>query len=236
MTGKIGAIVLDTPDVRGLSAFYSTVAGVAEVHAGDDWVTTTTPEGWKIAFQLAPDHVPPRWPDQAYPQQFHLDLVVPDRDKAVAAAIEAGATQLPGGGDTWTTLADPSGHPFCLCFADGIDHVQLAGVCLDCPDASALARFYAAMLGMAVTYEGEGIASVSGEGQPTVNFQQVDDYTAPRWPDPAYPQQFHIDVDVEDVDAAEQEVLALGAVKVRDGDGNFRVYTDPAGHPFCLCW
>ena len=60
------------------------------------------------------------------------------------------------------------------------------------------------------------------------------------WPDPKVPQQFHVDVTVDDVDAAEQAVLALGATKTPEEpgvpDGNWRVYLDPAGHPFCLCW
>ena len=56
---------------------------------------------------------------------------------------------------------------------------------------------------------------------------------APRWPDPAYPQQMHLDLLVEDLDAAEADVLAHGATKLRDS-GTFRVYSDPIGHPFCL--
>ena len=35
--------------------------------------------------------------------------------------------------------------------------------------------------------------------------------------------------------SAEAATLALGATKFGDGDGDFRVYADPAGHPFCLC-
>lgn len=233
--GSLGSIVVDTPDVKGLAAFYSDVAGAEIAYADDDWVSVATPEGWKLSFQLAPDLVAPRWPDQAYPQQFHLDVLVPDREAAVEAAVKAGATRL-GGGETWTTLADPSGHPFDLCDRDGIDRPQLADVCIDCPDPAALARFYGPVLGMAVTWEGEGGAAIGADGQPAIIFQQVDNYNAPQWPDPAHPQQFHIDVTVEDVDAAEQQVLALGATKVRDGDGDFRVYIDPAGHPFCLCW
>ena len=229
------SVVLDTPDVKGLAAFYREVAGVTVAFTDDDWVTTTTPEGWRIAFQLAPDLQPARWPDQAYPQQFHLDIQVPDREAAVEAALKAGATPL-GGGETWTTLADPSGHPFDLVTRDGIDRPQVADVCIDCPDPSALARFYAALLGMQVTWEGEGGAAIGVTGQPAIIFQQVENYTAPRWPDPAHPQQFHLDVTVTDVDAAEAQVLQLGAAKQGDGDGNFRVYTDPADHPFCLCW
>ena len=59
-------------------------------------------------------------------------------------------------------------------------------------------------------------------------------------PDPKVPQQFHVDLTVDDVDAAEQAVRALGATKTAEQpgvpDGNWRVYLDPAGHPFCLCW
>jgi predicted enzyme related to lactoylglutathione lyase len=61
----------------------------------------------------------------------------------------------------------------------------------------------------------------------------------PRWPDPQCPQQFHLDFDVEDIDAAQERVLALGAVLLHDSGGRnsgFRVFTDPAGHPFCLCY
>ena len=39
-----------------------------------------------------------------------------------------------------------------------------------------------------------------------------------------------------ELDAGEAAVLALGAVKheVQPGE-SFRVFLDPAGHPFCLC-
>jgi hypothetical protein len=57
----------------------------------------------------------------------------------------------------------------------------------------------------------------------------------PRWPDPERPQQLHLDIRVEDVDAAERVVLDLGAARLpaRDESG-FRVFADPVGHPFCL--
>ena len=98
MIGELSVIVLDTPDPTGLSSFYGSVAGVTITDSDDDWITTSTPEGWHIAFQRAPDHVPPRWPDPMYPQQMHLDLLVPDLAAAVDLARRAGATRLPGGG------------------------------------------------------------------------------------------------------------------------------------------
>jgi catechol-2,3-dioxygenase len=237
MIGKLSDIVLDTPDVKGLSAFYAEVAGVSAVRVDDDWITTATPEGWRVSFQQADNHRAPRWPDPAYPQQMHLDLLVPDLAAAVQRAEKSGATKLPGGGDTYTVLADPSGHPFCICQRDGVDGVRLADVCIDCPDGAALAKFYAPLLGMEVTYEGAEGAMISSDGQPGVVFQNVATYQAPRWPDPAFPQQFHLDVEVADIEEAEQKALDLGAARLPGGGGgDFRVYTDPIGHPFCLVW
>lgn len=61
----------------------------------------------------------------------------------------------------------------------------------------------------------------------------------PQWPDAEHPKQFHLDFEVDDIEAEQRRVLALGATVQRDStdpDGyGFRVYTDPVGHPFCLC-
>jgi hypothetical protein len=55
------------------------------------------------------------------------------------------------------------------------------------------------------------------------------------WPSAEHPQQAHLDFDVVDLDVAEQQVLALGARKTDVQPGQyFRVFLDPAGHPFCL--
>jgi hypothetical protein len=50
------------------------------------------------------------------------------------------------------------------------------------------------------------------------------------------PQQFHLDLGVEDLDAAEKLALGLGAVRPdhQPGGDRWRVLLDPAGHPFCL--
>jgi hypothetical protein len=46
----------------------------------------------------------------------------------------------------------------------------------------------------------------------------------------------HLDVIVDDLDAAEAAVLDLGATKHQNQPGtSFRVFLDPDGHPFCLC-
>jgi hypothetical protein len=66
-------------------------------------------------------------------------------------------------------------------------------------------------------------------------FQRAVPYTPPAWPDPDHPQQEHLDIRVDDVDAAERDVLAIGATRVpNEHENGFRVFADPAGHPFCL--
>jgi Glyoxalase-like domain len=72
-----------------------------------------------------------------------------------------------------------------------------------------------------------------------LSFQRVDDHLAPTWPARDRPQQAHIDLLVDDLDAADRQVIALGARRLTDDavvheDESFRVYADPAGHPFCL--
>ena len=68
------------------------------------------------------------------------------------------------------------------------------------------------------------------------DFQTAPGYQPPAWPDPSSSMQMHLDFLVDDPDAAEAKVLAAGATKFgfQPGD-HFRVYADPAGHPFCLC-
>ncbi|MFE6162329.1 VOC family protein [Streptomyces sp. NPDC056486] len=116
---------------------------------------------------------------------------------------------------------------------------KLGAVVLDCPDPLALATFYAAVLGGTPKADDEGWVDLEGSGGTPLQFQAVPGYVAPQWPDQAHPQQFHLDLEVPraELDAAEKEVLALGAtvLEADDRTRSFRVYADPAGHPFCLC-
>jgi catechol 2,3-dioxygenase-like lactoylglutathione lyase family enzyme len=104
-------------------------------------------------------------------------------------------------------------------------------VIVDCPDPGALAAFYSQLLGQPVTYQDEDFAVVAvNDTTSGLGFQRAPDHVPPRWPDPAYPQQMHLDVMVDDVAAAGPRVEALGATPL----GGPGVYADPAGHPFCL--
>jgi catechol-2,3-dioxygenase len=233
--GKLKTVVLDAPDIARLSTFYTSLAGWTQQGADDDWITLKTPDGWRVGLQLAPDHVPPQWPDPEHPQQFHIDLRVPDLDAATDRAVELGATRL-GGGETWHTLADPAGHPFDLCKNDDDPPMTVFAVTVDTDEPGGLSRFYAGLLGMQVRYDGDEGSLIGADGEGQLMFQRIERYRAPQWPDPVYPQQFHLDVMVEDVEVAEPAVLALGATRLKGEGEHWRVYADPSGHPFCLVW
>ena len=108
-------------------------------------------------------------------------------------------------------------------------------IVLDCPDPAVLAGFYAAMLDWKIEPRPDWVDIRADYGH-CLSFQRVDAYTPPDWPGQDVPQQMHLDVIVDDLDAGEQAVLALGATKHDHQPGTrFRVFLDPAGHPFCLC-
>lgn len=113
-------------------------------------------------------------------------------------------------------------------------------VVLDCPDPQRLAEFYAAVLGWRVEPgDRPEWVEVSGPEGRRLAFQESPGYIPPQWPSLEHGQQLHLDFDVpqERWDEAEREVLGLGAKLVQsdEGERDFRVYLDPAGHPFCLC-
>ena len=226
--------IFDAADIEKEGAFYAELTGWDVVRQDAERFGLRAPNGQEIEFQRAPDHVAPQWPGQERPQQFHLDLQVADPSAQVERAIGLGATHLRDGA-TWITMADPAGHPFDLCQKDGVGSVMdLFAVTIDAPDASALARFYGELTGMDVAYDGPEGAMLAADGR-YVMFQQIgDDYVPPRWPDPAYPQQAHLDLAARDMDAAEAEALRLGATRLEGGGKSFRVFADPAGHPFCF--
>lgn len=107
---------------------------------------------------------------------------------------------------------------------------RLHHVVIDCPDPLSLAEFYSELLGLPVTYSSETWVVIAENDRTSgIAFQRATDHHPPRWPDPDHPQQFHLDVMVDDPEVAGIRVLALGAQRLGGA-----VYADPAGHPFCL--
>jgi catechol 2,3-dioxygenase-like lactoylglutathione lyase family enzyme len=115
MIGRLHHVVVDCPDPRALAAFYAELLGLRRVWDEDDWVVIAADEHSSgIAFQLAPDHQPPQWPDPDHPQQFHLDVMVEDVATARPSVLELGARWLADKDGRVGIFADPAGHPFCL--------------------------------------------------------------------------------------------------------------------------
>lgn len=111
--------VFDTADLATESAFWAGVLG-GTVEPDDDWHMLSVDGEPRMGFQLAPNHVRPVWPDGEQ-QQIHLDLYVEDLAGAHAHVTGLGAELLkpaddPDAPEGFQVYADPSGHPFCLCW------------------------------------------------------------------------------------------------------------------------
>ena len=113
-------------------------------------------------------------------------------------------------------------------------------VILDCPDPWKLAEFYGELLGWEINTETsrQDWVYLRNAGV-TLSFQRVQDYQPPRWPGQEHPQQFHLDFEVDEFAPEHERVSKLGATLqgsfVGEAGYGWKVYTDPAGHPFCLC-
>lgn len=175
----------------------------------------------------------PQWPDPAHPQQAHLDVLVADLDAAQEVVTRHGASLL-ATFDDHRVYADVIGHPFCL-YAGGEARARIARIVFDGAEPRALARFWGELLDLAETAldtpERVEIARADGLG-PALAFQHSLG-SPPRWPDPAHPQQLHVDLDADDPEAARHRAEHVGAVPLPYLGGG-RAYADPAGHPFCL--
>jgi hypothetical protein len=115
-------IVLDAADIEAESAFWAGLLS-GTVQRDDDWHSIVVDGEWIMGVQLAPNHVPPEWPDGTQQQQVHLDLHVDDLAAAERLAVELGGHQLqaakrpadnPDGTEMFAVYASPAGHPFCF--------------------------------------------------------------------------------------------------------------------------
>ena len=112
---------------------------------------------------------------------------------------------------------------------------DLIMVNLDTTDPAGAAGFYSAVLGWEVTASADEYAMIS-DGQTSIGFGKVEGYQPPPWPDPNGQKRYHIDVYVDDLDAAEKECVALGATVPEFQPGStWRVLLDPNGQPFDVC-
>lgn len=128
---KLRSFVLDTSDARRLAEFYRRLLGL-QYRPGDeppasgdaddaDWLVLLGDGGWQLAFQQTDGVRPTTWPDDAVPQQMHLDTTVESRaelDRQHERVLSLGGTlRFDRSDDEEEPLrvyADPDGHTFCV--------------------------------------------------------------------------------------------------------------------------
>lgn len=133
--------------------------------------------------------------------------------------------------------------------SDGRPRIEATSVSISTDRPRELAAFYAGLLGVEVAdeegpREGEPpeagwaqLRPVEGRLRMTINLEWDPLYEEPTWPSTpgAQQPQAHLDLWVDDLDAAEAWAVELGARRhgVQPQDG-VRVMLDPHGHPFCF--
>lgn len=115
---------------------------------------------------------------------------------------------------------------------------SLTQLVLECGDAEQLARFWREVLDLA---EPEGDAdwlTLRWEPVGRLSFHRVSGYRPPAWPGKHGDQHVHFDLLVDNLYEACAVVESAGALPLTDvlspGSKPWRIYADPAGHPFCL--
>jgi hypothetical protein len=223
-----------------LAALYGELLGMHRYDPGYIKLKKADDSLPEFGFETSRDEPRPRWPDPEYPQQAHLDIEVGDLDVAEALVVGLGATRLRDSAQC-RVFADPVCHPFCLYAdaslnerAEGPLPGRIARIVFDCFSPRALASFYEDLLDMRerVLDTPERVVIAGDPGSPMLAFQHVQS-AAPRWPDPAYPAQVHLDLEFDDREEALARMAQLGAVPLATLS-HHAVYADPAGHPFCV--
>lgn len=111
----LAMVSIDCPDAKAMSDFYQAVLGWEVAYEGDGYAMLKNGDGAALGFGSVPDFKQPQWPNDGT-KQFHLDLGAEDVEATVQQCVDLGATkpQEQPGGDRWTVLLDPAGHPFCV--------------------------------------------------------------------------------------------------------------------------
>ncbi|MGC2169227.1 MAG: VOC family protein [Acidimicrobiales bacterium] len=138
ITPQIVQITIDTTHARASAEFWRALLGLVyrEGHepradgeddpAGHDWLNLYSPLTHRtLAFQQVDELPRSTWPDDAIPQQMHLDLTVRTREELDAVhgkVINLGGELLldrtQSAEEPLRVYADLDGHPFCIFVLD----------------------------------------------------------------------------------------------------------------------
>ena len=117
--------------------------------------------------------------------------------------------------------------------------LTIGDLSIDCVNPTRTRDFYVAFTGWEAR-EAYGCPAIEGDNGLLILFMGCDfEYVPPVWPEENGKQQkqMHINFQVEDLSAAVEVAVQLGAAKaaVQYGEEHFVTMIDPEGHPFCLC-
>ena len=114
-SASVGMISIDAPDAAILAHFYADLLDLEVLHEGEGYAMIGREGTTPIGFGTVAAFTAPTWPDSGR-KQFHFDIAATDPAATTTRAIELGATRPDDqpGGDRWTVLLDPAGHPFCV--------------------------------------------------------------------------------------------------------------------------
>ncbi|MCL2884008.1 MAG: hypothetical protein FWF49_00805 [Oscillospiraceae bacterium] len=249
----MGTLSIDCREPERLRDFYAALVGGEKGIKYD--CPALTADGLVLLFMGGDfDYIPPVWPEEPGKQQkqMHLDFTVDDLSYAVEKAICLGAVKAPAqyGGEDCITMFNPEGHPFCLLRRaqekstfdlyyekKGWGRIPNLSVNIDCPNFTKLRAFYAQLTDWDPDFHPSALIP---ENRVIVHFMESDfDYIPPVWPEQPGKQQkqMHFDFGVDDLPAAVERALVLGATKsaIQYGGDLWVTLCDPVGHPFCLC-
>lgn len=113
-------------------------------------------------------------------------------------------------------------------------------IVFDTDDLHAESAFWAGLLGGHVFEEDNWHSVIDAAGEWRIGVQLAPNHARPDWPN-GIPQQVHLDLHVENPRAAHEEAISLGARLLQsapdfEANEGHQVYSDPAGHPFCIGW
>jgi predicted enzyme related to lactoylglutathione lyase len=109
---------------------------------------------------------------------------------------------------------------------------------LDCAEPDELAAFYKELLEAEETEATANRVEIRSPDGTRLAFRRDMNATPPSWPRPENSLQAHLELVVDDLDAAERRVVSLGGRPTDAKDPSARTEsrgcTDPAGHSFTL--
>jgi catechol 2,3-dioxygenase-like lactoylglutathione lyase family enzyme len=108
-------------------------------------------------------------------------------------------------------------------------------VVLDCAEPEKLAEFYKDLLGADEVHATANRVEIESAAGMRLAFRRDVNATPPSWPRPENSLQVHLELEADDLDAAERRIISLGGRPTdTNGPHEERAYADPSGHSFVL--